>query len=209
MIKNKKGFDIDNEIYEDIGIDEIDKEINKFHIDKEKIENIKYSFDKEGLIKDAIDKAEKDMDKNKIKLEIFSQHITIVTDESEEYTRSLASELNSKVSEMFEQYRYRPMMSAVALCAMRYCDENRKLRDELSELSFENESLKLKIRELEYSLKQSSLAKAEPSETVKPQQTKAVKTSTASNRQSPADNKADISQKSPGQNKTTTKNLKK
>ena len=67
MIKNKKGFDIDNEIYEDIGIDEIDKEINKFHIDKEKIENIKYSFDKEGLIKDAIDKAEKDMDKNKIK----------------------------------------------------------------------------------------------------------------------------------------------
>ena len=27
MIKNKKGFDIDNEIYEDIGIEEIDKEI--------------------------------------------------------------------------------------------------------------------------------------------------------------------------------------
>ena len=67
MIKNKKGFDIDNEIYEDIGIEEIDKEINDFHIDKEKIENIKYSFDKERLIKDAIDKAEKDMDKNKIK----------------------------------------------------------------------------------------------------------------------------------------------
>lgn len=67
MIKNKKGFDIDNEIYEDIAIEEIDKEINKFHIDKEKIENIKYSFDKERLIKDAIDKAEKDMDKNKIK----------------------------------------------------------------------------------------------------------------------------------------------
>ena len=67
MIKNKKGFDIDNEIYEDIAIEEIDKEINKFHIDKEKIENIKYSFDKERLIKDVIDKAEKDMDKNKIK----------------------------------------------------------------------------------------------------------------------------------------------
>lgn len=67
MIKNKKGFDIDNEIYEDIAIEEIDKEINDFHIDKEKIENIKYSFDKERLIKDAIDKAEKDMDKNKIK----------------------------------------------------------------------------------------------------------------------------------------------
>ena len=67
MIKNKKGFDIDNEIYEDIGIEEIDKEINDFHIDKEKIENIKYSFDKERLIKDVIDKAEKDMDKNKIK----------------------------------------------------------------------------------------------------------------------------------------------
>ena len=57
MIKNKKGFDIDNEIYEDIGIEEIDKEINDFHIDKEKIENIKYSFDKERLIKDAIDKS--------------------------------------------------------------------------------------------------------------------------------------------------------
>ena len=48
-------------------IEEIDKDMEDFYIDEEKIENIKYSFDKENFIKDVIDKAEKDMAKSKIK----------------------------------------------------------------------------------------------------------------------------------------------
>lgn len=69
MIKNKKDINnnFDSELFEEISIDEIDKEMNDFHIDKEKIDNIKYSFDKDSLIKSAIDKSEKDIKKDKLK----------------------------------------------------------------------------------------------------------------------------------------------
>lgn len=70
MTKKKKDINLDNELYEnidDMTIEEIDKEINDFYIDEEKIENIKYNFDKESIIKCAIDNAEKDMAKSKIK----------------------------------------------------------------------------------------------------------------------------------------------
>ena len=70
MTKKKKNINIENELnenMEDATIEEIDKEIKDFYIDEEKIENINYNFDKESLIKDAIDKAEKDMTKSKIK----------------------------------------------------------------------------------------------------------------------------------------------
>ena len=69
MIKNKKDINnnFDSELFEEISIEEIDKEMNDFHIDKEKIDNIKYSFDKDSLIKSAIDKAEKDIKKDKLK----------------------------------------------------------------------------------------------------------------------------------------------
>lgn len=66
----KKSINLENEIFEnieDIKIEEIDKEINDFYIDKEKIENIKYNFDKESIIKDSIDRAEKDMAKSRLK----------------------------------------------------------------------------------------------------------------------------------------------
>ena len=38
----KKSSDLESELFENI--EEIDKEINDFYIDKEKLENIKYSF---------------------------------------------------------------------------------------------------------------------------------------------------------------------
>ena len=66
----KKSINLENEIFEnmeEIAIEEIDNEINDFYIDKEKIENIKYNFDKESIIKDSIDRAEKDMAKSKLK----------------------------------------------------------------------------------------------------------------------------------------------
>ena len=66
----KKSINLDNEILEnmeDATIEEIDKEIKDFYIDNEKIENIKYNFDKEVIIKNSIDRAEKDMAKSKLK----------------------------------------------------------------------------------------------------------------------------------------------
>lgn len=70
MTKKKKDINLDNELNEnldDMTIEEIDKDMEDFYIDEEKIENIKYSFDKENFIKDVIDKAEKDMAKSKMK----------------------------------------------------------------------------------------------------------------------------------------------
>ena len=74
MTKKKKDINLDNELnenLEDVTIEELDKDMEDFYIDDKKIENIKYNFDKESLIKDAIDKAEKDMAKSKTKKNIL------------------------------------------------------------------------------------------------------------------------------------------
>jgi len=81
MTKKKKDINLDNELnenLEDVTIEEIDKDMEDFYIDDEKIENIKYNFDKERLIKDAIDKAEKDMTKSKIKKKYIQIAASIV-----------------------------------------------------------------------------------------------------------------------------------
>ena len=71
FIKKQQYNSIDENIYDEfvdidsITIEEIDKEIEDFYIDKEKINNIKFNFDKESIIKDAIDKAEKYIQKRK------------------------------------------------------------------------------------------------------------------------------------------------
>lgn len=81
MTKKKKDINLDNELnenLEDVTIEEIDKDMEDFYIDDEKIENIKYNFDKERLIKDAIDKAEKDMTKSKIKKKYIKIAASIV-----------------------------------------------------------------------------------------------------------------------------------
>lgn len=67
MIKKKKDNNLNNENMDDMTMEEIDKEMNDFYIDKEKIDDIKYSFDKDSIIKNAIDKAEEDIYKSKNK----------------------------------------------------------------------------------------------------------------------------------------------
>ncbi|MCC3869933.1 DUF6241 domain-containing protein [Terrisporobacter mayombei] len=67
MIKKKKDINLNNENMDDMTMEEIDKEMNDFYIDKEKIDDIKYSFDKDSIIKEAIDKAEVDICKSKNK----------------------------------------------------------------------------------------------------------------------------------------------
>ena len=72
FIKKQQYNSIDENIYDEfvdidsITIEEIDKEIEDFYIDKEKINNIKFEFDKKLIIKEAIDKAEEDIKKEKI-----------------------------------------------------------------------------------------------------------------------------------------------
>ena len=68
FIKKQQYNSIDENIDEFVDIDsitieEIDKEIENFYIDKEKINNIKFEFDKELIIKEVIDKAEEDIKK--------------------------------------------------------------------------------------------------------------------------------------------------
>ena len=69
FIKKQQYNSIDENIYDEfvdidsITIEEIDKEIEDFYIDKEKINNIKFEFDKKLIIKEAIDKAEEDIKK--------------------------------------------------------------------------------------------------------------------------------------------------
>ncbi|MDZ4910456.1 hypothetical protein GNF68_15765, partial [Clostridium perfringens] len=67
MIKKKKDINLNNENMDDMTMEAIDKEMNDFYIDKEKIDDIKYSFDKDSIIKNAIDKAEEDISKSKSK----------------------------------------------------------------------------------------------------------------------------------------------
>ena len=72
FIKKQQYNSIDENIYDEfvdidsITIEEIDKEIEDFYIDKEKINNIKFEFDKNLIIKEVIDKAEEDIKKEKI-----------------------------------------------------------------------------------------------------------------------------------------------
>ena len=81
------------------------------------------------------------MNRNTVKINLCSQNLTIVSDESPEYIRGLATELNNKVDAMLRVNRYRPTLSAILLCALQYCDDNHKLMEE-------NEALKAQIKEL-------------------------------------------------------------
>ena len=67
----KEELNDDNIDIENISTEEIDKEIEDFYIDKETINNIKFNFDKASIIKDAIDKAEIDIQKRKYRNRIL------------------------------------------------------------------------------------------------------------------------------------------
>lgn len=81
------------------------------------------------------------MDKNTVKINLCSQNLTIVSDESPEYIKGLATEINNKIDLMLKVNRYRPTLSAILLCALQYCDDSHKLTEE-------NEVLKAQIKEL-------------------------------------------------------------
>lgn len=65
-------IDLDYKDIENVSIEEIDKEMNDFYIDKEKIDSIKAPDDMKIWIKEAIDKAEKDMKVEKIRKQVIA-----------------------------------------------------------------------------------------------------------------------------------------
>ena len=65
-------IDLDYIDIENLSIEEIDKEMNDFYIDKEKIESMKAPDDMKLWVKEAIDRAEKDMKSEKKKKKIIS-----------------------------------------------------------------------------------------------------------------------------------------
>ncbi|HSQ87574.1 DUF6241 domain-containing protein [Romboutsia sp.] len=65
-LNNTLDIDLDYIDIEKLSIEEIDEEIKEFYIDKEKIDAIKVPDDMKFWIKEAIDKAEKDMKVEKI-----------------------------------------------------------------------------------------------------------------------------------------------
>lgn len=75
MIKKKKDINLDDQ---NISIEEIDEEMQDFYIDEEKIENIKYDFDKDLLIKNVLDKADKEIAKDKFKKKYIKIAASIV-----------------------------------------------------------------------------------------------------------------------------------
>ncbi len=64
-------IDLDYIDIENVSIEEVDKEMNDFYIDKEKIESIKAPDDMKLWVKEAIDRAEKDMKVEKIKKKVI------------------------------------------------------------------------------------------------------------------------------------------
>lgn len=65
---NENNLDTINDLdFNDIDIKELDKEMEEFYIDREKISSIKVPNDMISLVKNSIDKAEKDMKKEKLK----------------------------------------------------------------------------------------------------------------------------------------------
>jgi hypothetical protein len=70
-INDKLDIDLDYIDIQNLSIEEIDKEMNDFYIDKEKIESIKAPDDMKIWVKEAIDRAEKDMKAEKIRKKVI------------------------------------------------------------------------------------------------------------------------------------------
>lgn len=67
---------LENEL-EEINIEELDLEMKAFYIDNEKLSSIKAPGDMKLWVKDAIDKAEADMNKNKMKKQLIASVASI------------------------------------------------------------------------------------------------------------------------------------
>ena len=95
------------------------------------------------------------MAKNTVKLDICSQHMSIVADEEPSYIYELASEVNDRVDDIMQANKYRPVLSAIILSSLQFCDErnhalreNAGLLETLSALHDQNHALECEIADL-------------------------------------------------------------
>jgi cell division protein ZapA len=63
---------------------------------------------------------------NRVRIEILGAGYTIATPESEEYVRSLATELDEQVRQLMEADVKLSLNEALILCAISYADSYRK-----------------------------------------------------------------------------------
>ena len=76
------------------------------------------------------------MDRNKVKITIGGANYTVLTDNSPNYTESLASEIDSKLGAITAGSKFITDTQAAVILSLEYADERRKLaaeRDELRE----------------------------------------------------------------------------
>ena len=89
---------------------------------------------------------------HRVKTQICSQNLTIISDESEEYIKTLSSELDGKIRQTVRENSFEPLISNIIFCALQYCDENikltaenKKLKEQIEILTAENDSLKSEL----------------------------------------------------------------
>ncbi len=74
------------------------------------------------------------MEKNRVAIKIAGQEFRLSGDESEQYMRELANEVNSRIDKMQRQYPTLSTGNAVLLVCLNMADELAKLRSDYEEL---------------------------------------------------------------------------
>jgi cell division protein ZapA len=74
------------------------------------------------------------MEKNRISIRIAGQELRLAGDESEQYMRELASDVNVRVDQIQRQYPTLSTGNAVLLVCLNMADELNKLRSDYEEL---------------------------------------------------------------------------
>ena len=99
--------------------------------------------------------------KNRIAVDIAGKEFILIAEESEEYVRALAAELNAKIDDTLYRHIRTSRAESAVLVALDLCDENKKLneandnlRQQLSEYLEEIASLNRKLALMEKKQKQ-------------------------------------------------------
>ena len=74
------------------------------------------------------------MEKNRVAVRVAGQEFKLAGDESEQYMRELANEVNSRIDKMQRQYPTLSTGNAVLLVCLNMADELTKLRSDYEEL---------------------------------------------------------------------------
>lgn len=73
--------------------------------------------------------------KNKVKVKIAGSEFTVVSEESESYTLTIAEEINENIKEIQDMNKNVSSTAALILTALNYCDEIRQSKKECGRLS--------------------------------------------------------------------------